>query len=321
MYMFSTEPRRAARFSWHHDLELLGQSQNAFLRDNILSSLLRRRANHKLIMTEAYSSYYEHEWFNGFSNTISANYRYLHSPGNEHLDFYRETGGGAKAIPGITTTELTLNTRFAHKEKYLTGHFIRRSLGTDCPVVNLGLTAGLKGLLGADHEYYRLHLNVEHSFPAGILGNTVYIADAGKYFGTLPYPLLHLHAGNETYAFDKYSFNLMNYYEFVSDQYLSFYVENHFNGLLFNYIPLIRRLKWREVVSAKAVAGSLTGGHGELMAFPEGLSGLGHPYYEAGVGIENILRFIRVDARWRLNYLDHSNAPHFGLFFMLDFRF
>ncbi len=57
--------------------------------------------------------------------------------------------------------------------------------------------------------------------------------------------------------FDEYAYNLMNYYEFASDEYLSMYLTHHFDGFFLNHIPLMRKLKWREVAFAKAVIGTM----------------------------------------------------------------
>jgi hypothetical protein len=40
---------------------------------------------------------------------------------------------------------------------------------------------------------------------------------------------------------------LLNYYEFVADEYATFHAEHHFNGKMLSYIPLIKKLKLREV--------------------------------------------------------------------------
>jgi hypothetical protein len=213
----------------------------------------------------------------------------------------------------VTTSEINLNVRFAKNEKYLRGEFERINLGTNDPVLNLNFTAGIKNLLGSDYEYYKVNVNLAHKVPINPLGYFKYIIDAGQVFGTVPYPLLKLHEGNETYAFDRYAFNMMNYYEFASDRYLSIYAEHHFQGFFLNKIPLIRKLKWREVISGKALIGELSTRHEKMMNFPEGLYQVNDPYLEAGVGIENILKIFRIDALWRLSYLDHENIEKFGL--------
>ncbi len=150
--------------------------------------------------------------------------------------------------------------------------------------------------------------------------------------GALPFPLLQLHNGNETYAYDAAAFNLMNYYEFVSDEYATVSITHHFNGYFLNKVPLMNKLKWREVISGKAVAGRLNNKSYEIMNFPSTLSNLEKPYYEAGVGIENIFQLLRIDFLWRMAYINKdyikayesvstSKIPRWGIRGMLQFNF
>jgi len=133
------------------------------------------------------------------------------------------------------------------------------------------------------------------------------------------YVILKLHEGNETYSFDEQSFNTMNYYEFVSDKYLSMYYTHHFDGFFLNHIPLMRKLKWREVVFGKGVIGDLGDKNKKYSSFPASLNELNKPFFEAGVGVENILKIIRIDAIWRLSHLNNPNINKFTIMFTLKF--
>jgi hypothetical protein len=167
-----------------------------------------------------------------------------------------------------------------------------------------------------------LHFSLEHKIPLSPFGDLRYIVDAGRIFGHAPYPFLQLHEGNQTYAFDDYAFNLMNYYEFVSDQYATLMLEHHFNGFFLNRVPLFRRLKWREIVETKILYGDIVQRRtSDMILFPENLNDLNQPYIEAGVGIENIFKFFRVDAIWRLSYLDNEEAIPFGILAKMQVRF
>lgn len=309
VYMISKNPRISVGANYKYDMEQLGQSQNAFLQDNILASLLSREYNRKLSMVEEFKGHFENEWFHGFSNTISIGHRKIYS--TEYIPF--EEQNDAKTYDYLSSLEIKLNTRFAYNEKFLTGEFNRVSLGTRHPILNLNIIAAPKGILGSDFEYYKVNFNVKHTFNINPFGKFRYIVDAGKYFGKTPYPFLQLHEGNETYAYDDYAFNMMNYYEFVSDQYVSLFAEHHFEGFFLNHIPLMRKLKWREVVTAKGLYGSINDNNRELLEFPQELQGLTKPYFEAGVGVENILKIIRIDAMWRLAYRSNVDIPKFGI--------
>src|SRR5206468_458193 len=150
-------------------------------------------------------------------------------------------------------------------------------------------------------------------FSLAPFGWTYYLLEAGKTWGTLPYPLLQVHQGNETYTYDDMAFNMMNYYEFVSDTYTSVSLTHHFDGFFLDKIPLMRKLKWREIASAKGVIGNMSDKNRNILLDPNAFSPLRKPYVEVGAGIENIFKIIRVDAIWRLSYLNNPNIAKFGI--------
>jgi hypothetical protein len=312
MYMFDTNPRRTSTISYFHDIRQLGKSENAFLDDNIFTSILRRSPNYKLTLVDQFNAFYEHEWALGFSNTLKFTHQTIYPTEYVPFVYYGQEETTDIGSP-LTSAEVTLSTHFAYREKFLWGKFERKSLGSQYPSLDLDLTYGPKGLLGSEFEYFRWRLKISDKVETNPLGFLRYRVTLGKIYGTLPYSLLKLHEGNETYAYDPLSFNMMNYYEFVSDEYISLFGEQHFQGFFLNRIPLIRRLHWREVISCNILYGRLSEKNKSVMYFPEGLSGLSTPYYEAGVGIENIFRLIRIDALWRFSYLDHPNTSPFGI--------
>jgi hypothetical protein len=91
--------------------------------------------------------------------------------------------------------------------------------------------------------------------------------------------------------------------------------------LILNQIPLLKRLKWRSLVSARFLYGNVTDQNNPLktsglVQFPTGIDGnpttfsLGNvPYIEASIGIENILNLLRIDIVKRFTYLDNPNLP------------
>jgi len=319
IYMFDKNPRSSIEVQYKHDIQQLGQSPNALTEDNIFTSILRRNPNYKLTMVNDFRTTYEKEWFQGFSNSLTFNYKSIEP--TQFIPFQKTSLTDTTFYNNVTTSEVTFNLRFAKNEKFIRGEFERTSLGTDKPILNLYLTAGLKNVFDSQYEYYKINVSLAHKVPISPIGYFKYIIDAGQVFGTVPYPLLKLHEGNETYAFDRYAFNMMNYYEFASDRYVSLYAEHHFQGFFLNKIPLMRKLKWREVVSAKGLIGDLSNRHQSIMDFPEGLYQVNDPYLEASVGIENIFKIFRVDAMWRLSYLDHDNIEKFGLRLLVQFVF
>jgi hypothetical protein len=207
--------------------------------------------------------------------------------------------------------------RFAWKEKYVGEGFSRLSIGTTYPIVQLNYSKSLQNAFRGEYDYHKLVLNVSDRIRiTPILGYTDYVIEGGKIWGAVPYPLMELHGGNETYIYDYMAFNMMNYYEFASDQFISASLYHHFEGLFLNKVPLLRKLKWREVATIKTVWGTVSDKNRKTLIFPQTLSALDKgPYAEASLGIENIFKVFRVDAFWRLNYQLPRGIDNFGFKF------
>jgi len=319
--LVSREPRLITGFWVKRDIEQLGQSVGAFREDNILSSAFRRTPNDKLTMVDEYRGYVEREWFTGFSSTVMVRHRTLFPRGSLSYERRQDTLE-PDIINSITTAEVALNTRFAHKEKFVSGDFTRVSLGTRYPVLEAHLVHGFRGLLDGDHDYTKLVVRVQQRVPAGAFGFLRYTVTGSRVWGTLPYPLLLVHAGNETFYYDDMAFNTMNFFEFISDRAATLFVEHHFDGYFLNRVPLFRKLKWREVVGFKAVAGRLDDKHRGVMDLLPFMSDLnGGPFAEASFGVENVLRVLRVDLVRRLTYRDNPAAKDWALRLKLNITF
>ena len=322
LYKLNENPRQWLEFQYKRDLEQLGQSQNAFSEDNVLSSFLRRNPNNKLTDVESFEGSYKKEWITGFSSKFFFTQRTMRPVGElEYVRFNPDPEIGFTDDKMINTSEFSMYTRFAYKEKYVDGEFERVSLGTKYPILELQLGFGVKDFLDSDYNYQKFEIAVSDKVNIGIFGHSDYRITAGKYYGTLPYTLLEIHNGNETYFYDKRAFNQMNFFEFISDEYATLMVTHHFDGFFLNKMPLMRKLKWREVISFSSVIGKLDDKHKAELITPVNTYELNVPYAEIGIGIENIFKIIRIDGFKRLNYLDHPNTSEYGIRGTLEFSF
>jgi len=325
IYMFSKNPRRDITAEYKWDVEQIGLSPNAFSTDNILSSLFHRGPNNKLTMVREYKTAYEHEWFNGLINTLTLTHREMFPLGGTTFVIFPNGPSTPVFMRSIYTSEIRLDTRLSWREKFINAEFYRFTLSSSYPIINISFAYGIPNFFKSDYEYEKLQLNVQQWFNFSTIGWTKYKIEAGKIWGTLPYPLLRNHDGNQTFLFDEDASNLMDYYEFVSDMWLSADLTHHFDGLVFNHIPLIRKLKWREVVHLRCIYGTLQEKNQNYSLFPDQMRSIGpQPYWEAGAGIENIFRIFRIDAVWRMSHLhdtQNPNTPKFGLFVSMNFTF
>lgn len=295
---------RKLTVSGKHDVMQLGAGNNALTESNILSSLLSRGGRQRMSMVNELDIRYEHEWRHGISHMLGFQLRRIDA--NRFVPMIRPDGS---YMASVADCALHAGLRLSKNENIYRMPFDKQSMGSPYPILTLGFTAGIKGLLRNDYEYYRLEGGIHYKLELPPAGDSHITVNGGKIFGKIPYLLLKLHEGNGTYFYDPYAFSCMNFYEFASDAWVSFFYEHHFNGFLLGKIPLIRRLKWREVLVFKGVYGTLTPKNdGSLpntaacLLFPRGMSSVSHPYLETGFGVENIFRLLRVDCIWRLTH-------------------
>ncbi|MGZ3883580.1 MAG: DUF5686 family protein [Bacteroidia bacterium] len=316
--------RQLVGLNFKSDYEILGQSTNGFSQDNLFASFFRTSPLTNLTRVDNTQAWYEREWFPGLISRVTLASSIYTPLGTARYLYYKSDGAIAQK-DNIKNTEIRVGVRFAWKEKYVGENFTRVSIGTKWPIIQLNYAKSLQNAFGAEYDFQKFAVNLSDRFRiTPILGYTDYMIQAGKIWGTVPYPLLELHGGNETYVYDYYAYNMMKYYEFGSDQYVSAAVFHHFEGLLFNKVPLLRKLKWREVVSGKAVIGTVSDKNRQVLIFPTSANGSttlraldNGPYVEASAGIENIFKVFRVDALWRCTY----HLPHFWDNFGIKFSF
>ncbi|MBK8368106.1 MAG: carboxypeptidase-like regulatory domain-containing protein [Bacteroidetes bacterium] len=314
--------RQLIGMTYKSDYEILGQSQNGFSQDNIFASLFRTSPLTNLTRVDQTYAWYEREWVDGLTSKVTLIGRTI-TPLIANAYTYYKNDGSIATKENIRNTEVRLNMRFAYKEKFISGDFSRISLGTKWPVMQVTYAKSLQNAFRGEYDYQKVVLNVSDRIRLiSLLGYTDYTAEVGKIFGAVPYPLMELHGGNETYVYDYMSFNMMKYYEFASDQYASVGLFHHFEGLLFNKVPLLKKLKWREVVTCKALWGSVNEKNRKTLIFPTTLNALGNePYVEITAGIENIFKVFRIDALWRSTYLRPKAIDNFGVKFGFQLAF
>lgn len=327
--IFNRRLTRKLTITGAHDVMQLGAGQNALTESNILSSIFSR-GNERLSMVNRAEVLYEHEWVHGVSTFVGAQGRRIYS--NRFVPMARQSNGELQGVRAVNDASVTLGVRLSKDEKIYRQIFDKMSLGSKYPILTLSGTAGLKGVLPDSPEYYRADARIHYRPEIPPLGYSDLTVHAGQIWGKLPYPLLKLHEGNGTYFYDPYAFSCMNYYEFASDRWVSLFFEHHFNGFFLERIPLLRRLNWREVLVFKGVWGQLSDANDgsvidgdAMLLFPPSMSSVSKPYFEAGFGVENIFRLVRVDFIWRLTHRDGGKGlykpDNFAVNASLHFKF
>ena len=317
-------PRHSLSLEYMYDINKLGQDYMYTSKDNIMLAIRRKQDTRATYLRKAELTY-TREHYNGISyNAIVRNLREYATP---YARFDRILADGVTTTPvgRYDMTELELRFRYARGEKFYQTHTQRIPITFDALIFNLSHVMAKKGLLGSDYNYQRTDVGLQKRFWFSAFGYLDVILKAGKVWNKVPYPLLIIPNANLTYTIQPESYTNMNAMEFINDEYASWDVTYYMNGQLLNRIPLIKKLQWREVFTFRGLWGHLTDknnpmkqGEG-LFAFPEGTYTMCRtPYMEAGVGIENIFKVMRIDYVWRLNYRHHPNIQTQGV--RLTFR-
>lgn len=242
--------------------------------------------------------------------------------------YYEDPGATDPGLKStIRTTEIGIETRFARDELFIINDNNRVSLGTyKWPVITFRYSLGLKDVLDGDFDYHKFELSIRRSQKLGKIGHGRIMLTGGYVIGQLPYPLLKNHIGNESPFYVSFSYNLMNFSEFTSDQYLAFNYRHSFNGLILNRVPLLKKLKWRLVATANILWGDVRQENFDITPSTD-VDGVetypfkkldSEPYLELGYGVENIFRVARIDFIHRINYLDDPSVNKFGIKFSFE---
>ena len=237
-------------------------------------------------------------------------------------------------VPEIQTMEASLAFRYA--PTFVNTKQRRIPVSFDAPVFTLSHTAGFKGVLGGEYNYNLTEIGLYKRFWFSSWGKIDMFVKGGAQWNKVPFPLLIMPAANLSYILQRETFNLINNMEFLNDRYASLDVSWDLNGKIFNRIPLLKKLKWREAIGFKILYGHLTDknnpmkhpGDSELFLFPtrDGrptsfVMDPKTPYMECSVGIHNIFKILHIDYVRRLNYLDHPDANKWGVRFMVMMTF
>lgn len=233
----------------------------------------------------------------------------------------------------IRTTEAKLEFQLAPGRTFINTKQRRRPVNLDAPVFTLSHTMGFNGFLGGQYRYNITETAFFKRFWMKSWGKIDLHLKAGAQWNQVPYPLLIMPAANLSYIIQPETFNLVNNMEFLNDRFASLDVKWDMSGKVFNRIPLLKHLKWRELVGVKALWGDLTSknnpfleknqGNSLLMAFPEGCNVMDphRPYVEIMAGIHNIFKILEVEYVRRLSYNDLPTAHKHGIRFALHLTF
>ena len=325
-------PKNSITFSYQYDVM---SPTDKFLKtdkDNVFVSFKTSTVD-QMSYVRNIALKYENETQFGLKTTVEVN----HSKDEPAGGLAYITNDDQKTlVPEIQTMEASLAFRYAPGETFVNTKQRRIPVSFDAPVFTLSHTAGFKGVLGGEYNYNLTEIGLYKRFWFSSWGKIDMFVKGGAQWNKVPFPLLIMPAANLSYILQCETFNLINNMEFLNDRYASLDVSWDLNGKIFNRIPLLKKLKWREAIGFKMLYGHLTDknnpmkhpGDSELFLFPtrDGrptsfVMDPKTPYMECSVGIHNIFKILHIDYVRRLNYLDHPDANKWGVRFMVMMTF
>jgi hypothetical protein len=315
MYQFKQSPLSYIKAEYHSDLEFGQEYFDQINNDNLFGTLLRRpNIPFKFLNFTQKKVEFFHENNNGFQVTWGIADKQYQPLLNLPTIYNTNVGGG----DWMHALEASVGLRFAYQERYIESNFSRFGFGSLYPVVEIKYIKAFKDALGSPNNYQKLNFSVNDYLPITPFGNIYYSVFAGKTWGKTSYAFLDIMPGNEMSYYNKYAFNLMQRYEFISDEFIGINIEHKIGKGILKFLPIVKKTKWRQFLSAKAVVGGLSKENLELNFIGNHPfnSLKSKPYAEIGTGIENIAKFFRIDFVWRLtnSNLQTATASSFGIF-------
>ncbi|MFY0654153.1 MAG: carboxypeptidase-like regulatory domain-containing protein [Cyclobacteriaceae bacterium] len=322
-YYRNKNPLDAFKFTYQNEIRNPGEELMFVQEDNFLLSF-KRGVNNKQIYNKNYQFEYMKQLKHGISYTVGVKKLDMtpggilsFAPGTRpiqhELDF---TPKAQREAEVLKTAEVNLSLRIAPNEQYYEGIQFRVPIYNKHPIFTMRYDKGFKGVFDSPYSYDKVSLGIFKRTYVPPFGYFDTELEGNKIWGQVPYALLNVPRANQTYSYQIRSYNLMNFLEFVSDRFVSLQYAHYFNGYFLNKVPLLKKLKWRSVVTFKGLMGSVSdlnnpSLHPELPGYPIDENGnpvtsaLDH-YLETSIGIGNIFKIFRVDLVKRWTQLDQE---------------
>ena len=289
-YNITPKKRGMLTTYYSYDIEQIGQSPDAAAIGSTFGTLLRTGPLDKLTFVQRAGINLEKDIRKDV--ILYGGYEWKEFTALGLANYVRPDGvGGNDTINQIQTSEVIFRYRWAKNEEFISGSFDRTSVRSKYPILSLQGVFGIKDLLGGDYNYQKIDFVLEHNARLGFLGRMRYGFNVGYIFGTAAYPFLKVHEGNQSYWLQLNTFNKMDFFEFISDRYVTALIENHWDGFFLDRIPGVRKAKMRLVTTARGAIGWISDRHLQEMYLPSFTREFNNiPYVEVSVGLEKHLK-------------------------------
>lgn len=324
-WMVNPKKRLILSVGNRRDVEQMGvsltTSNDVLGRSFASSALFASGVNNQLTSVNLTTLGFEIEPAKNFTFQTNLTYRTLKSASNEFsLDYYTDLTQ-TEIKNEVKQSEINLVAEYTPKRKTVGYGVDRIDVDFNYARVFLSYSQGLKGVLNSDFNYQKLQLYYRQPALIGGFGRLFTTFETGKIFGEVPLGLMGVIPGNQSWFVIENTYNLLDYYDFVADEYASLHLEHHFNGRLFSRVPLLRKLNLREIIGIKGVYGRVSDEN--VMLNASGLTYVAPEdiYWEYHAGVGNIFKVMRIDFAWRGSYLEMPDARKFAIRASFGFYF
>ncbi len=321
-WIVKREPRRIRlHLSYTDDVENAISQVGEVSQDNIFSIVVRKpNTTRKFIQARDI----RFEVFNELGKGFSTEWFVSHRSFTPLMNLPDKTNFPVSNGTSMTSFVIAVKLRFAYLERFLETDYNRFSLGTKYPIVEIVLAKGIPGVFQSAYDYTKYGVSIKDFMKISPYGTLSYKVFAGKINGVIPYTYLENHPGNDLYYYSPSSYNLMTRFEYLSDKFAGINLEHNIGSGLFRFIPLTRKLKWRQFWNIKTLWGSLNGENISLNNSSGTFKTLnGKTYIEIGTGIDNIFKLLRLDLVWLVSPtpLPVNKISKFGIFGSFQIQF
>ncbi len=304
-------PKNLISFTYASDLNIPGQDLLVMNRDHFAQSFSHTPTNNMSLQRIGLLTY-ESENSHNVSYKIGGKITY-DKPIGIVTYMAAPTPADTIAVDHIVSSDLIFSVRFAPGERFIQRQEKRTAIRRASFEVNASYRKGIKGLFGADYGYDVVNFDLFKRFDLArnLAQIDTYVA-GGKMWGSVPFPLLFIPEGNQSYVFNSKAYNTMNFYEFATDKFVSASIKATINWSpirLFN-----KNNKIKMCLGSKMIYGPLSEQndptyHPDLFIFNNGIKPLGNtPYTEVNIGLANIFSVLRIDYARRLTYTSSDNV-------------
>lgn len=342
-------------FNFSYDVMTPSDQYLSTDKDNVFVAVKWAPIKH-MMYSRSFKLYYDREWENGLQwktqlrhDNTEPTYHLFYQPVSVGLHYDdegkynpRPYGPADKVSLAalnrrfLSTTDLSMLLQYQPGVAYINTKQRRIRVNKEAPIYRISHTVGVKGI-ASDYTYNMTEIGVRKRVWLHSWGRMDFDMTAGAQWNKVPFPLLCMPKTNLSYIYEDRMFYLVNNMEFLNDRYAQLLFNWNLHGKIFNRIPLLKKLKWREHIGVNCLWGKLTDKNNpyleqnkdqvDLFFFPGEFRYDGsyrstsrvmnpeQPYVEAAVGIHNIFKILHVDYVRRFSYLDDPQTSKWGIRF------